>query len=131
MGYKTEIFNVGNYRRQHLGAMQPSDFFDPANSTGTVGRRQGAMFEISTEIFSRSSCCAAIVLFSTVVPSSTSQRKRPDGMWLAWRAKRCAQHYLRMFTTSQFLTVRAPTLLICLFISQAAIIPACSDEHDG
>ncbi len=42
MGYKTEIFNVGNYRRKILGANQPADFFDPMNEAGEGARREMA-----------------------------------------------------------------------------------------
>jgi len=42
MGLKTEIFNVGNYRRKHLGAAQPHGFFDPSNAEGVKLRRQMA-----------------------------------------------------------------------------------------
>lgn len=32
LGHRSRIFNVGNYRRQKVGAAQPSHFFDPENS---------------------------------------------------------------------------------------------------
>ena len=38
MGYRTEIFNVGNYRRKILGAGQSHDFFDPKNAQGEEQR---------------------------------------------------------------------------------------------
>nr|KAJ3418631.1 Fructose-2,6-bisphosphatase [Polyrhizophydium stewartii] len=31
LGHHSRIFNVGNYRRDAVGAMQPSEFFDPDN----------------------------------------------------------------------------------------------------
>jgi broad specificity phosphatase PhoE/predicted kinase len=34
LGFKTRLFNVGSYRREHLGSYQPSSFFDPENSAG-------------------------------------------------------------------------------------------------
>lgn len=40
LGYKTEIFNVGNYRRKLLGAHQSHDFFDPNNEQGMGYRQQ-------------------------------------------------------------------------------------------
>lgn len=42
MGLKTEIYNVGNYRRKHIGAAQPAGFFDPSNREGVRLRRQMA-----------------------------------------------------------------------------------------
>jgi hypothetical protein len=42
MGYRTEIFNVGNYRRKQCGARQSHDFFDPANKEGEAQRAQVA-----------------------------------------------------------------------------------------
>lgn len=34
LGYRTRVFNVGNYRREHLGAHQRHEFFDPQNEEG-------------------------------------------------------------------------------------------------
>eukprot|EP00871_Galdieria_phlegrea_P001842 jgi/Galph1/2659/GphlegSOOS_G1374.1 len=34
----TRVFNVGNYRREYLGASQPAQFFDPTNSEGRKAR---------------------------------------------------------------------------------------------
>jgi broad specificity phosphatase PhoE len=34
LGHKTRVFNVGSYRRAHVGSRQPADFFDPANEVG-------------------------------------------------------------------------------------------------
>ncbi len=34
LGHKTHVFNVGSYRREHLGASQPHEFFDPTNPQG-------------------------------------------------------------------------------------------------
>lgn len=42
IGYKTELFNVGNYRRELCGAVQPAAFFDPTNATGEAARREAA-----------------------------------------------------------------------------------------
>jgi broad specificity phosphatase PhoE len=39
MGYRCEIYNVGNYRRKFLGANQPAMFFDPLNAEGEAARR--------------------------------------------------------------------------------------------
>ncbi len=39
LGFHARVFNVGNYRRERLGAQQPHDFFDPTNPDGLAGRR--------------------------------------------------------------------------------------------
>lgn len=39
LGYRTRIFNVGAYRRDHLGAGQAHNFFDPDNPEGARARR--------------------------------------------------------------------------------------------
>lgn len=38
-GREARVFNVGNYRRERLGAQQPADFFDPNNPEGLAARR--------------------------------------------------------------------------------------------
>lgn len=43
MGHSTKLFNVGNYRRQHVGSKQSHDFFDPNNSEGVEQRRHMAL----------------------------------------------------------------------------------------
>lgn len=43
LGWRTEVFNVGNYRRQRLGTQQPHDFFDPDNVEGNEARRRMAV----------------------------------------------------------------------------------------
>lgn len=42
LGVQARVFNVGNYRREHLGAQQPAAFFDPDNPDGVAARRQMA-----------------------------------------------------------------------------------------
>jgi broad specificity phosphatase PhoE/predicted kinase len=34
LGHKTRVFNVGSYRRAHVGSRQPNEFFDPDNESG-------------------------------------------------------------------------------------------------
>lgn len=34
LGHKTRVFNVGSYRRAHVGSRQPNEFFDPDNVPG-------------------------------------------------------------------------------------------------
>ncbi len=43
LGYRTRVFNVGNYRRERLGTQQPHRFFDPDNVEGREARREVAM----------------------------------------------------------------------------------------
>lgn len=47
MGYRIEIYNVGNYRRKYLGANQPHDFFDPSNVEGERKRNEMARIAFS------------------------------------------------------------------------------------
>lgn len=42
LGYKTRVFNIGDYRRERLGPHQKHDFFDPANEVGARARSQMA-----------------------------------------------------------------------------------------
>lgn len=41
-GHRAEVFNVGNYRRERLGADQPAAFFDPSNPEGRAAREKVA-----------------------------------------------------------------------------------------
>jgi broad specificity phosphatase PhoE/predicted kinase len=41
-GYEASVFNVGQYRRERLGAGQSHEFFDPDNPTGHAARREMA-----------------------------------------------------------------------------------------
>ena len=43
LGITARVFNVGNYRREHLGSRQPAAFFDPANPEGRAARHEMAM----------------------------------------------------------------------------------------
>jgi broad specificity phosphatase PhoE/predicted kinase len=43
LGYRTRVFNVGQYRRARVGAQMPHDFFDPNNEKGEEARRQVAI----------------------------------------------------------------------------------------
>lgn len=42
-GYTTKVFNVGNLRREMVGADVPHQFFDPANEIGVTKRREIAL----------------------------------------------------------------------------------------
>ena len=42
-GYRTRVFNVGNYRRREVGARAPATFFDPANESGRHARERVAL----------------------------------------------------------------------------------------
>jgi broad specificity phosphatase PhoE len=46
LGYKTRVFNVGSYRRAHLGSRQPNEFFDPDNETGKKQLHDMAMMAL-------------------------------------------------------------------------------------
>ncbi len=41
-GYRAQVFNVGNYRRERFGAKVPASFFDPSNDAGLTSRKQAA-----------------------------------------------------------------------------------------
>ncbi|MDQ3034676.1 MAG: 6-phosphofructo-2-kinase/fructose-2,6-bisphosphatase [Myxococcota bacterium] len=43
LGYRTRVFNVGNYRRERLGSHKDHTFFDPDNPEGRSARREVAM----------------------------------------------------------------------------------------
>ena len=43
LGYRTRVFNVGQYRRVRVGAQMPHDFFDPKNPKGEEARKQVAV----------------------------------------------------------------------------------------
>jgi broad specificity phosphatase PhoE/predicted kinase len=43
LGYRTGVFNVGEYRRARVGAQLPHSFFDPDNPEGEEARRSAAM----------------------------------------------------------------------------------------
>ena len=43
LGVSSKVFNVGNYRRKHLGSAQPAGFFDPDNPEGYAARRRMAL----------------------------------------------------------------------------------------
>lgn len=43
LGYRTRVFNVGNYRRQRVGSHKDHTFFDPDNPEGAAARREVAM----------------------------------------------------------------------------------------
>jgi len=43
LGYRTRVFNVGQYRRVRVGAQVPHGFFDPHNPEGEELRRQVAL----------------------------------------------------------------------------------------
>ncbi len=43
LGHKTQVFNVGSYRRARLGSHQRHDFFDPRNQAGHAARLDVAL----------------------------------------------------------------------------------------
>ncbi|MCB9669387.1 MAG: histidine phosphatase family protein [Alphaproteobacteria bacterium] len=42
-GVSARVFNVGSYRREHIGAHQPHTFFDPTNPEGMAARERMAV----------------------------------------------------------------------------------------
>lgn len=43
LGHRTQVFNVGSYRRERIGSRQHHSFFDPRNETGQAARREVAL----------------------------------------------------------------------------------------
>ena len=43
LGYRTQVFNVGSYRRERHGSRQHHSFFDPRNDAGQNARRDVAL----------------------------------------------------------------------------------------
>jgi 6-phosphofructo-2-kinase / fructose-2,6-biphosphatase 2 len=50
LGVTSRVFNVGNYRRTHIGAGQNSDFFNPDNKEAAYGSSGRVACEIPSEI---------------------------------------------------------------------------------
>jgi broad specificity phosphatase PhoE len=46
LGHKTRVFNVGSYRRTHVGSRQPNAFFDPDNEAGRKQLHDMAMMAL-------------------------------------------------------------------------------------
>jgi broad specificity phosphatase PhoE/predicted kinase len=46
LGHKTRVFNVGSYRRAHVGSRQPNEFFDPDNEAGRKQLQDLAMMAL-------------------------------------------------------------------------------------
>jgi broad specificity phosphatase PhoE/predicted kinase len=46
LGHQTQLFNVGNYRREHMGSQRTHEFFDPANPEGVKQRTQMALMAL-------------------------------------------------------------------------------------
>ncbi|APR83102.1 Fructose-2,6-bisphosphatase [Minicystis rosea] len=46
LGHKTRVFNVGSYRRAHVGSRQPNEFFNPDNETGRKALHDLAMMAL-------------------------------------------------------------------------------------
>ena len=46
LGHPTRLFNVGNYRREHIGSLQAHDFFDPENQEGVRQRTEVALMAL-------------------------------------------------------------------------------------
>jgi len=46
LGHKTRVFNVGSYRRAHVGSRQPNEFFNPDNEAGRKALQELAMMAL-------------------------------------------------------------------------------------
>ncbi len=46
LGHPTKLFNVGNYRREHIGSLQSHEFFDPHNQEGVKQRTEVALMAL-------------------------------------------------------------------------------------
>ncbi len=46
LGHPTRLFNVGNYRREHVGSQQVNAFFDPDNKEGVRQRTEMALMAL-------------------------------------------------------------------------------------
>lgn len=46
LGHKTRVFNVGSYRRAHVGSRQPNEFFNPDNEAGRKALHDLAMMAL-------------------------------------------------------------------------------------
>lgn len=46
LGHPTRLFNVGNYRREHIGSLQAHNFFDPENKEGVRQRTEVALMAL-------------------------------------------------------------------------------------
>ena len=47
-GHETRVFNVGTYRREHVGAQKSHEFFDPENVDGAKERLRGLLRDYET-----------------------------------------------------------------------------------
>jgi broad specificity phosphatase PhoE/predicted kinase len=50
LGHRTRVFNVGSYRRAHVGSHQPSEFFNPDNESGKRALHELAMMALDDMI---------------------------------------------------------------------------------
>jgi broad specificity phosphatase PhoE/predicted kinase len=50
LGHPTRLFNVGNYRREHVGSLRTHEFFDPANPEGVRQRTEMALMALEDMI---------------------------------------------------------------------------------
>lgn len=74
MGYRIEIFNVGNYRRKYLGANQPHDFFDPTNEEGERKRNEMARIAFEEMVVALKGEAVDIAVFDAT--NTTRERRR-------------------------------------------------------
>jgi hypothetical protein len=74
MGYRVEIFNVGNYRRKHVGAAQAHSFFDPLNKDGEAARSAVALLAFNEMVSVLLSDALDIAIFDAT--NTTVERRQ-------------------------------------------------------
>ena len=86
LGYRTGVFNVGEYRRARVGAQMPHSFFNPDNPQGEETRRSVAMVALEDMVTAqrdaaggRSAAFARGEAIGRVVGAAIVTRARGDG----------------------------------------------------
>lgn len=77
LGRPARVFNVGNYRRQHLGSMQPASFFDPDNREGKAARQDLARLALADLIAWITEEQGRIAIYD----ATNATRERRDEVW--------------------------------------------------
>lgn len=74
LGVRSDIYNVGNYRRKHLGAHQSAAFFDPSNKEGEAARREVAQMAFDEMTAALAADLIDVAIFDAT--NSTHERRR-------------------------------------------------------
>ncbi len=85
LGHRARVFNVGNYRRKHVGSRQPHDFFDPSNPEGVELRWQMARSAMA-DLVRWLDDGGEIAIYDAT--NSTHERRR-------WVVEECARHRIQ------------------------------------